>query len=97
VFADPRKRLDYFLLYSEDVVLHGYQEVKPGLESVKQFYNAFWEVFPDGVNAELEDTHGLLSSCRQRRGVFSFEFSSKLRGSVPNLRLRGCATRFLFE
>jgi steroid delta-isomerase-like uncharacterized protein len=46
-FADPRKRQDYFRLYSDDVVLHGYQGVKPGLESVKQFYNAFWEVFPD--------------------------------------------------
>ena len=52
-FADPRKRQDYFLLYSDDVVLHGYQGVKPGLESVKQFYNAFWEVFPDAqVNVE---------------------------------------------
>lgn len=46
-FADPRKRRDYFQLYSDDIVLHGYQGVKPGLESVKQFYNAFWEVFPD--------------------------------------------------
>jgi hypothetical protein len=46
-FADPRKRQDYFHLYSEDVVLRGYQGVEPGLESVRQFYNAFWEVFPD--------------------------------------------------
>jgi steroid delta-isomerase-like uncharacterized protein len=46
-FADPRKRQNYFQLYSDDIVLHGYQGVKPGLESVKQFYNAFWEVFPD--------------------------------------------------
>lgn len=46
-FADPSKRQDYFRLYSDDIVLHGYQGVKPGLESVKQFYNAFWEVFPD--------------------------------------------------
>jgi steroid delta-isomerase-like uncharacterized protein len=52
-FADPRKRPDYFLLYSDDIVLHGYQGVKPGLESVRQFYNAFWEVFPDAqVNVE---------------------------------------------
>jgi steroid delta-isomerase-like uncharacterized protein len=46
-FADPRKRQNYFQLYSDDVILHGYQGVRPGLESVKQFYNAFWEVFPD--------------------------------------------------
>jgi steroid delta-isomerase-like uncharacterized protein len=46
-FADPHKRQNYFQLYSDDVILHGYQGVRPGLESVKQFYNAFWEVFPD--------------------------------------------------
>jgi predicted ester cyclase len=46
-FADPPKRPDYFQLYSDDIVLHGYQGVKPGLESVRQFYNTFWEVFPD--------------------------------------------------
>ena len=46
-FADPRKRQEYFRLYSDDIVLHGYQGVEPGLESVKQFYNAFWAVFPD--------------------------------------------------
>jgi predicted ester cyclase len=52
-FADPRKRQNYFQLYSDDVILHGYQGVRPGLESVKQFYNAFWEVFPDAqVNVE---------------------------------------------
>ena len=27
--------------------MHGYQGVEPGLDSVKQFYNAFWKVFPD--------------------------------------------------
>ena len=46
-FNDPPRRHDYFLLYSDDIVLHGYQGVEPGLPSVKQFYNAFWEVFPD--------------------------------------------------
>ena len=52
-FADPLKRQNYFQLYSDDVILHGYQGVRPGLESVKQFYNAFWEVFPDAqVNVE---------------------------------------------
>jgi steroid delta-isomerase-like uncharacterized protein len=46
-FADPGKRQDYFRLYSDDIALHGYQGVEPGLENVKQFYNAFWEAFPD--------------------------------------------------
>ncbi len=46
-FADPHKRDDYFQLYSDDIVLHGYQGVKPGLASVKQFYYAFWKTFPD--------------------------------------------------
>ena len=46
-FADPRKRQEYFEFYSDDIVLHGYQGVEPGLESVKQFYQAFWDVFPD--------------------------------------------------
>jgi predicted ester cyclase len=46
-FADPRIRHEYFHLYSDDIVLHGYQGVEPGLESVKQFYYAFWALFPD--------------------------------------------------
>lgn len=46
-FANPLKRREYFDLYTDDIVLRGYQGVEPGLESVRQFYNAFWEVFPD--------------------------------------------------
>jgi predicted ester cyclase len=46
-FADPQKRDDYFHLYSDDIIVHGYQGIEPGLESVKQFYYAFWKVFPD--------------------------------------------------
>ena len=46
-FADPLRRQEYFRLYSDDVVLHGYQGVEPGLESVKQFYKGFSHVFPD--------------------------------------------------
>jgi predicted ester cyclase len=29
------------------VIVHGYRGIEPGLESVKQFYRAFWKVFPD--------------------------------------------------
>lgn len=63
-FADPRKRDQYFRLYSDDIVLHGYQGVEPGLESVKQFYQAFWEVFPDAqvtVQEVLEEADTLVA------------------------------------
>jgi steroid delta-isomerase-like uncharacterized protein len=46
-FSDPQRRNDYFQLYSDDITLHGYQGIEPGLESVKQFYRAFWKLFPD--------------------------------------------------
>jgi predicted ester cyclase len=46
-FADPSRRHEYFYLYSDDIVLHGYQGVEPGLEGVKRFYNSFWAIFPD--------------------------------------------------
>ena len=46
-FSEPQKRIEYFQLYSDDVILHGYQGIEPGLESVKQFYYAFWKLFPD--------------------------------------------------
>lgn len=52
-FADPARRQEYFEVYSEDIVLHGYQGVGPGLNEVKRFYNGFWDVFPDAqVNAQ---------------------------------------------
>ncbi len=46
-FADPQKRNEYFQLYSDDIILHGYQGIEPGLASVKQFYYGFWTIFPD--------------------------------------------------
>ena len=63
-FADPARRQEYFRLYSDDIVLHGYQGVEPGLESVKQFYNAFWGVFPDAqvtVQEVLEEGDTLVA------------------------------------
>lgn len=53
-FADPQKREEYFQLYSDDIVLHGYQGVGPGLDSVKQFYQSFWNSFPDARVAAHE-------------------------------------------
>jgi steroid delta-isomerase-like uncharacterized protein len=46
-FSDPQRRNEYFQLYSDDIILHGYQGIEPGLESVKQFYYAFWNQIPD--------------------------------------------------
>jgi len=46
-FADPERRQAYFHLYSDDIVIHGYAGVEPGLTSVKRFYEGFWGVFPD--------------------------------------------------
>jgi predicted ester cyclase len=46
-FADPQRRNEYFRFYSDDIIVHGYQGIKPGLDNVKQFYCAFWRVFPD--------------------------------------------------
>jgi epsilon-lactone hydrolase len=53
-FADPARRSSYFDLYAEDVVLHGYQGISPGLASVKAYYQAFWSAFPD-ARVTVED------------------------------------------
>jgi steroid delta-isomerase-like uncharacterized protein len=63
-FADPQRRQEYFRLYSDDIILYGYQGVEPGLESVKRFYNAFWAVFPDArvtVQELIEDGETLVA------------------------------------
>jgi len=46
-FADPTRRSSYFDLYAENVVLHRYVGVDPGLESVKKYYGALWSAFQD--------------------------------------------------
>ncbi len=55
-FGDPARRESYFDLYSDDIVLHGYQGVEPGLASVKAFYySQIWAPFPDAA-VLLEET-----------------------------------------
>ena len=44
----------YLQIYDPNVVLHGYQGVGPGLDSVKQFYMGFWAAFP-GVQITIDD------------------------------------------
>jgi len=46
-FADPQRRERYFDVYSENVILHGYSGVEPGLDSVRRYYAGVWSVFPD--------------------------------------------------
>ena len=46
-FADPQRRERYFDVYSENVILHGYGGVEPGLDSVRRYYAGVWSVFPD--------------------------------------------------
>jgi steroid delta-isomerase-like uncharacterized protein len=53
-FADPARREEYFNLYSDDIVLHGYQGVDPGLAGVRQFYAVLWAAFPD-ARVRVED------------------------------------------
>lgn len=45
--ADPARRDEYFDLYAPNIVLHGYDGVGPGLDSVKAFYQAMFVAFPD--------------------------------------------------
>lgn len=36
----------YLRLYSDDVVIHGYAGLDPGIANVRRFYEAWWEAFP---------------------------------------------------
>ncbi|HTZ58619.1 MAG TPA: ester cyclase [Acidobacteriaceae bacterium] len=46
-FGVAQRREEYFSLYAEDIVLHGYEGVESGISAVKEFYRAFWKAFPD--------------------------------------------------
>jgi predicted ester cyclase len=46
-FNDPARRAQYFHLYAEDAVVHGYPGVGPGLASLRKFYHRLWNAFPD--------------------------------------------------
>jgi predicted ester cyclase len=55
-FNNPATRESYFGLYAPNAVLHRSPSLPPGLESIKQFYRAYWVAFPDillTVNAIL--------------------------------------------
>jgi steroid delta-isomerase-like uncharacterized protein len=44
----------YLRLYGDDVVLHGYAGVEPGVANVRRFYEEWWRAFP-GSRLVLED------------------------------------------
>src|SRR5690242_18873490 len=44
----------YLSMYDSEVVLHGYQGVEPGIDSVRGFYYGIWEAFP-GAQLAFED------------------------------------------
>lgn len=47
-FNDAKHREEYFELYNENCIFHGYPpELPPGLEGAKLFYHAIWNAFPD--------------------------------------------------
>lgn len=46
-FGDKENREEYFELYAPDAMLRGYQEVEPGLEGIRRYYEARWAAFPD--------------------------------------------------
>lgn len=56
---------EYLRLYGEDVVLHGYAGVEPGLASVRRFYEDWWRAFP-GSQLVLDDviSAGTKVACR---------------------------------
>lgn len=58
-------RSDYLRLCSEDVVLHGYAGVEPGLTNVRRFYEDWWRAFP-GSQIVLNDviSAGTKVACR---------------------------------
>lgn len=58
-------RSGYFDLYDASAVVHGYQGVEPGLESIQKFYRTFWAAFPDS-HLTIEDmlAEGEKVACR---------------------------------
>jgi predicted ester cyclase len=54
-FNEPQRRHEYFDLYDEAVVLHGYPPgLPPGIQGVKAFYESVWMALPD-CRLEIQD------------------------------------------
>src|ERR1700742_295840 len=104
-FSDPATHEAYFDLYDDEIVLHGYASVEPGIESVKQFYHRFWTAFPDSV-LKMEDVFeaGDKVTCRfvveaTHQGPFLGVPATGRRISLPGITILrfangGCVERW---
>ena len=86
-FSDPAKREHYFDLYAPGIVLHGYDGVDSGIESVRRYYTAFWTAFPD-ARVAAED---ILET--QEKVVVRFLITGTHRGSILSLNATGKSSR----
>lgn len=86
-FSDPASRERYFDLYAPGIVLHGYDGVDPGLESVRSYYAAFWTAFPD-ARVTAEDILEI-----QDKVVVRFLITGTHRGPILGLGATGKSIR----
>lgn len=86
-FSDPAKRERYFDPYAPGMVLHGYDGVDPGIESVRRYYTAFWAAFPD-VRVTTED---ILET--QDKVAVRFLITGTHQGPFLGLEATGKSTR----
>lgn len=76
---------EYLRLYSDDVVLHGYAGLDPGIANVRRFYEAWWAAFP-GSQLILDDAvaAGDKVACRVRiAGVHGGPFQGVPASGAP--------------
>lgn len=75
-FNDPARRAQYFQLYADDAVVHGYPGVGPGLDSLRKFYHALWNAFPD-LRVRIDNVigeHEKLAFCSWIQGTHRGDF-----------------------
>jgi len=87
-FNDQASRESYFDLYAPQAVLHRSPPLQPGLESIKQFYRAYWAAFPD-IELVVQNilAEGDLVAC-------SFEVSATHRGQFLGIEATGRSVHF---
>jgi predicted ester cyclase len=86
-FSDPLRRDQYFELYAPEIVLHGYDGVGPGIDSVKRYYSAFWDAIPDARVAADDIIEA------ENKVVVRFSLTGTHRGRILGLDGTGKAIR----
>ncbi len=83
----------YLSLYSPNAVVHGYAGVEPGRESIRRFYEAFWQAFP-GSRLLFEDifASGDRVACRfvlqgRHTGPFNGLPATGRTGAMPGITI----------